>query len=76
MVAVYFFQLMMLFLLGIKRFPYAVLAIPMPLITGLFHWSCNQLFRRPWELQALRAAADMDKIDEQVGRAAPAFACL
>jgi hypothetical protein len=67
MLAVYTYQLMMLFLLGIKGFPFAVLIIPAPLLTGIYHWSSKQLFLRPWSLQALRAAADIDRLDEQVG---------
>jgi hypothetical protein len=67
MVAVYIFQVVMLLQLGLKGFFYTPLILPVFPITLAFDRTCTALFRRPWVLLSLRAAAELDRLDEQVG---------
>lgn len=44
-------QLMMLGVLGIKRFPYSSMLIPLPIITLVFYISATAMFNRPLEVR-------------------------
>lgn len=70
MVAVYVFQIVMILQLALKGFFYTPLVIPVFFLTLVFDRTCCSLFRRPWVLLSLRAAAELDRLDEKaVGHA-------
>ena len=48
MVALYIFQLTMLGLLGVKKFGFTVLLIPLVIGTIIYHMSTLSMFSRPW----------------------------
>ncbi|PNG74404.1 putative membrane protein C2G11.09, partial [Tetrabaena socialis] len=48
MVGLYIMQLTMLGLLGLKKFPFAALAVPLLLFTVGCHFSTFALYRQPW----------------------------
>lgn len=66
MTGVYLFQIIMLALLGVKKFVYAPLMLPCIIGTGIFHNACYNIFKRPWEILSLRDATDLDEYDKQV----------
>ena len=66
MVGIYFLQFMVAALLGVKKFTYVLLIIPLPLITILFHQVMTSTFRRPWQLMSLKEAALLDARDGTV----------
>lgn len=70
MVGVYFLQLMALALLLVKTFPYALLLLPLLVLTACFHVVVGKLFRRPWALMNAKEAAVLDARDHVSGRAA------
>ncbi|KAI8468680.1 MAG: hypothetical protein J3K34DRAFT_426590 [Monoraphidium minutum] len=61
MVGVYFLQLIVMTVLGVKRFPYAALILPLTVCTAVFHWAMSNVFKRPWTLTCVREAALLDK---------------
>ncbi|GMH37685.1 hypothetical protein BSKO_05558 [Bryopsis sp. KO-2023] len=58
-------QLMMIGLLAVKKFPYAVLVFPMPVVTVVFWRRMNSLFKEPLEVLSLRGAAELDRRDRE-----------
>lgn len=64
MTGLYIFQLCMIGLISLKKFPYSVVIIPVLLPTLIFHFTCHQLFARPWTIMSLHDAAELDKNDK------------
>ncbi|GLC42964.1 hypothetical protein PLESTB_000282200 [Pleodorina starrii] len=60
MVGLYIMQLTMLGLLGLKKFKYAPLSVPLLLFSVGCHISTLRLYKRPWSVTALHDAADLD----------------
>ncbi|KAK9806417.1 hypothetical protein WJX73_004348 [Symbiochloris irregularis] len=60
------FQVVMAALLGIKKSFSAILLIPLIALTLVFRSACLNLFRRPLEVQSVRAAVDLDSYDRVV----------
>jgi len=56
---------MMFGILGLKKFVYAVLAVPLPILTILFKIYVDRLYKRPLTMLSLRAARDMDEKDSR-----------
>lgn len=61
MVGIYFLQLIVAAILGIKRFPFAALLVPLIVCTIVFHWFVSSVFKRPWTLTSVREAAMLDE---------------
>lgn len=61
-------QLMMLGFLGVKKFPYTPIILPLPVVTIAFQLTMDALFDRPLSLLSLRAAHDLDLWDLAVQR--------
>jgi hypothetical protein len=76
MVGVYFLQLMVLALLGVKKFAFVLLIIPLPFITILFHKTMLGVFKRPWKLMSLKEAALLDARDGAVSWSQVAATCF
>jgi hypothetical protein len=55
MTGVYIFQLMMIISLSLKRFVFAPIIIPLPIITAIFHITCNKVFNRAWTKTSIQA---------------------
>eukprot|EP00210_Caulerpa_lentillifera_P000603 g584.t1 len=53
-------QLMTIFLMAIKKFPYLALLAPLPIITLLFRLLAHRMYDRPLKILSLRAAHDLD----------------
>eukprot|EP01023_Acetabularia_acetabulum_P006466 TRINITY_DN12689_c0_g1_i4.p1 TRINITY_DN12689_c0_g1~~TRINITY_DN12689_c0_g1_i4.p1 ORF type:complete len:204 (+),score=19.40 TRINITY_DN12689_c0_g1_i4:2-613(+) len=70
-------QLTMLGLLGMKRFVYSPLIIPLLIVTVIYKLNVDYLYKRPLQIMSLRAAADLDRVGSEhiVGDAylAPCF---
>lgn len=66
MTGVYLFQVVMLALLAVKRFPFAALLLPLILGTAMMHVAAMRAFSRPWELLSLRDARQLDMQDAEV----------
>lgn len=67
MTGVYAHQAVTTAVLGVKRFPYAALVLPLFVATAAFHWAAGALFKRPWAVTSLREAAALDARDGTVG---------
>ncbi|PNW79626.1 hypothetical protein CHLRE_08g360564v5 [Chlamydomonas reinhardtii] len=65
MVGLYIMQLTMLGLLGVKKFEWTPLAIPLLLGTALFHLDTLRRYSRPWNVTSLHDAADLDSWEAQ-----------
>lgn len=63
MTGIYFLQAMILCVLLVKKFPFALLIIPLIIITVVFHQVNSKLYRRPWQLMSLKEAAVLDARD-------------
>lgn len=63
MVGIYFLQLMLLCVLAVKRFAYALLVLPLVIFTLIFHAVQSNNFKRPWKLGNAREAALLDARD-------------
>lgn len=63
MVGIYFLQLMLLAVLLVNRFPYALLVLPLLVFTVVFHIVQSNQFKRPWTLGNAREAAMLDARD-------------
>jgi len=75
MTGVYFLQAMMLCVLLVKKFPYALLILPLIVVTGAFHVVNSKLFQRPWDLMSLKEAALLDARDQVISATSPDAAC-
>lgn len=67
MTGIYFMQIVVMAVLLVKKFVLALLIIPAPIMTALFHVVLTNLFNRPWTLMSLKEAAVLDKLDGNVG---------
>lgn len=56
-------QLMTIFLMAIKKFPYLFLLAPLPVITLLFRAFAHRMYDKPLKILSLRAAHDLDIAD-------------
>ncbi|KAG2426170.1 hypothetical protein HXX76_013151 [Chlamydomonas incerta] len=65
MVGVYIMELTMLGLLAIKKFKWTPLGIPLVIITIGFHISTAKMYNKPWSVNALHDAADLDKRERE-----------
>lgn len=65
MVGIYFLQAIVATVLGVKRFPYAALILPLSVCTVVFHWAATNVFKRPWSLTSVREAALLDAREEK-----------
>jgi hypothetical protein len=63
-VAVYTFLLGNLALLGVKKFAYSLLLLPLLVAVGVFRVRVGQLFGRPMHIISAHAAADLDRNDK------------
>lgn len=63
MVGIYFLQAMILCVLLVKKFPYALFVLPLIVFTIVFHMVQSAQFRRPWRLGNAREAALLDARD-------------
>lgn len=63
MVGIYFHQAMLLCILLVKKFPYALLVLPLCIFTVVFHIVNAAQFKRPWKLGNAREAALLDARD-------------
>ncbi|KAG2482060.1 hypothetical protein HYH03_018986 [Edaphochlamys debaryana] len=70
MTSLYVMQITLIGLLGLKRFPWVVLAVPCPLTTLACHLSTLALYRRPWTVTALHDAAELDAAEAAERRGA------
>lgn len=59
-------HLMMIGLMGIKKFACTPLLIPLPLITIAFKVSMDSQYKRPLSVSSLRAAHDLDMHDNRI----------
>ena len=59
-------QMMMLGFLGVKKFPWTPILLPLPFVTIAFQLTMNYLFDRPLSVLSLRAAHDLDVFDLSV----------
>lgn len=62
-VGLIFHHLMMLGVMGLKKFPFTVLILPLPFLTIFFKIYVDRLFKRPLTMLSLRAARDLDELD-------------
>lgn len=58
-------QLMTIFLMAIKKFPYLFLLAPLPLLTLLFRALAIRMYDKPLKILSLRAAHDLDVADQE-----------
>eukprot|EP00210_Caulerpa_lentillifera_P002275 g2185.t1 len=58
-------QLMTIFLMAIKKFPYLFLLAPLPFITLLFRSFAHRMYDKPLKILSLRAAHDLDIADQE-----------
>ena len=63
MTGIYFLQLMLMCVLLVKKFPYALLVLPLLVFTVVFHIVNNSEFSRPWRLGNARESAMLDARD-------------
>jgi hypothetical protein len=63
MTGIYFLQLMLMCVLLVKKFPYALLVLPLLVFTVVFHIVNNSGFSRPWRLGNARESAMLDARD-------------
>jgi hypothetical protein len=60
MVGIYFLQAMLLAVLAVKKFPYALIVLPLMVFTVIFHIVQSSQFKRPWKLGNARESAMLD----------------
>eukprot|EP00955_Chlamydomonas_euryale_P084486 363970-Chlamydomonas_euryale.AAC.17 len=63
MFGIYVQHIVMIGLLGIKKFVYTPLLIPAPFIAIIFHMSIYRLYNRPWSFTSYHDATDLDRMD-------------
>lgn len=68
MFAIYLMQLVMIALLGIKKFQYTPLLIPVIFITMVFHFTVRNLFSKPWRVMALHNATEVDRFERELAK--------
>lgn len=61
MVGIYFLQAIVATVLGVKKFAFAVIILPLLFFTAIFHVVVYNLFHRPWNITSLQVAALLDK---------------
>jgi len=71
LIALVIMQLMIIGLLGVKKFPYALIVAPLPFITVFFWIASEKLFKRPLSVLSLRGASDIDRSDKTAAVAHP-----
>eukprot|EP00803_Ostreobium_quekettii_P011457 evm.model.scf_1059.5 EVM.evm.TU.scf_1059.5 scf_1059:28549-38537(-) len=64
LLALLLMQAMIIGLLGIKKFAFSLLVIPLPFITLSFKVIAGKVFTRPLSVLSLRGAADLDRSDK------------
>lgn len=64
MVGIYFLQVLSLAVLLVKGFAYALLVLPLLVLTIIIHVTNAALFRRPWSVMSLKQAALLDARDK------------
>ena len=64
MTSLYFMQVFVTILLGIKGFRYAPIMIPIIFATLVYHVAVYSLFQRPWSMMSVHDAAMLDLKDE------------
>lgn len=55
----------MLGIMGLKKWPYTLLTLPLPIYTLIYKFAMDRKYKRPLSLLSLRAARDLDVIDEE-----------
>ncbi|KAG2494802.1 hypothetical protein HYH03_007045 [Edaphochlamys debaryana] len=70
MVALYIMEIATMAILLIKKFAYALLALPLILGTIGYHYSTLTLYNRPWKVVSLHDASELDQYDAEARRKA------
>jgi uncharacterized membrane protein YphA (DoxX/SURF4 family) len=67
MSGLYFMQILLIGVLVVKDFKYALLGLPLVVMTFVYHLTALATYRRPWSVMSLHDAARIDAKDK-VGR--------
>lgn len=70
MTALYLMQITMLGLLGLKKFVYTPVLLPLPVATLVFHIAISRVFAKPWSLMSMHDAAMLDGCVREAGAVA------
>lgn len=54
--ALVLYQLTMFGFFGVKKFPYAAILVPLPVLSGIFYYVCGKKFYRSFQSTALEVA--------------------
>lgn len=68
MTALYLMQITMLGLLGLKKFVYTPVLLPLPVATLVLHIAISRVFAKPWSLMSMHDAAMLDGCVRKQGR--------